>query len=74
MSGSGLLAPQAAIARSAEVERRDLLALLARRRRTCKLVAEKAPEFARDAAAWIRQLEILEGDIAAGLHEGEAGQ
>lgn len=55
-----------------EAERADVLAYLARRRANAATMAENSPEFAEDARARIRELDLIEGDVRAGLHEGAA--
>lgn len=63
--GTGEIAGQAG-------ERADVLAHLARRRANALNVAATVPEF-EDQARWIvRNIDILTGDIRAGLHEGTA--
>ncbi|WP_375290385.1 hypothetical protein [Qipengyuania sp.] len=58
--------------RSAQTERSDVLAYLARRRANCELVARKSPEFADGARVQMRQLDVLIDEIRGGMHEGEA--
>lgn len=58
-------------ARTAEIERFDVLAYLTRRKANCDLVAKRIPEFADDAALQRRQIDILIDEIRGGLHENE---
>lgn len=80
MSGEGLLAacPHAwALALGdpapAGDERDDVMAYLERRRDNAATIAERWPGFEYEARIQRRQLDIIIGDVRAGMHEGAAG-
>lgn len=59
-------------AQSALEERADVLAVLRQRRANHDLVASR-PTGLEERATWLRrEMDILIGDIEAGLHEGRA--
>lgn len=63
---------RALLAQAVAAERADMLAYLARRAGNARRIAEADStycEWARDRAC---QLEIIAGDVRAGLHEGLA--
>lgn len=75
---SGSCGPMASInniaaIRSAECERGDVLAYLARKRVNAETMAARSPEFADEARWTIRQLDVIRDDLRAGLHIELAG-
>lgn len=50
----------------------DVLAYLAQRRDNAALVSRRAPELEPLAADRRQQLDVIIGDLEAGLHEGSA--
>lgn len=58
--------------RTGETERADFLAFLRQRRANCETMARNSAEFADQARDRGRQLDVLIGEIAAGMHEGAA--
>ncbi|MCT2398506.1 hypothetical protein [Novosphingobium mangrovi (ex Huang et al. 2023)] len=51
----------------------DVIAYLERRRANCLTVAERSPDEAERATVMRQQLDLILGDLRAGMHEGEAG-
>jgi len=61
--------------RTAAAERADVLHELARMKRNSETVAGNdaaSPESRDQARAWLRLIDVLEGTIRNGLHEGNA--
>ncbi len=69
MSAEGLIESRRPIA-SAELA--DVLAYLEQRRDNAALVSKRAPELEPLAVDRRQQLDVIIGDLAAGLHEGSA--
>lgn len=70
-SESGSAAPSGSATAGEEVLA-DVLAYLWRRHANAELVAKRAPELEPLAADRRQQLEVIIGDLEAGLHEGSA--
>jgi hypothetical protein len=61
-------------ARTAATETLDVLAYLARKKANALMMLEHSPEFTKEAVWSIRTITVLEDDIRALRHEGEAQQ
>lgn len=69
MSGEGVLASTP----TPDDERADFVAYLEQRRDNCETMAAKSREFGPAARVMRRQLDVIIGDIRAGMHVGSAG-
>ncbi len=54
-------------------ERADVIAYLEQRRDKAVTMLEGWPDFANDGRVMRRQIELILGDLKAGMHEGAAG-
>lgn len=51
----------------------DVIAYLERRRANCALVERRMPHESDRAVVMRQQIDLILGDLRAGMHEGEAG-